>query len=79
MPRVPDAFFFGFTSIINNRFLTNQIVGTISVILYVIDNTFTEVKRNLKFQTRYMKGVPFLSKKVYKGVKGWTLGQSLPT
>ena len=25
-----------------------------------------------------MKGVPFLSKKVYKRVRGWTLGQSLP-
>ena len=42
-------------------------------------DTFTAVKRNLKFQTRYMKGVPFLSKKVYKRVKGWTLKQSLPT
>ena len=33
MARVPDAFFYGFTGIINHRFLTNQIARTISVIL----------------------------------------------
>ena len=33
MARGPDAFFYGFTSIINHRFLTNQITRTISVIL----------------------------------------------
>ena len=30
---VPNAFFYGFTGIINHRFLTNQIARTISVIL----------------------------------------------
>ena len=33
MARGPDAFFYGFTGIINHRFLTNQITRTISVIL----------------------------------------------
>ena len=33
MARGPDAFFYGFTGIINHRFLTNQISRTISVIL----------------------------------------------
>ena len=33
MARVPDAFFYGFTAIINHRFLTNQIARIISVIL----------------------------------------------
>ena len=30
MARGPDAFFYGFTGIINHRFLTNQITRTIS-------------------------------------------------
>ena len=34
MARGPDAFFYGFTGIINHRFLTNQITRTISVILF---------------------------------------------
>ena len=33
MARGPDAFFYGFTGIINHRFLTNEITSTISVIL----------------------------------------------
>ena len=33
MACVPGAFFYGFTGIINHRFLTNQIARTISVIL----------------------------------------------
>ena len=32
MARGPDAFFYGFTVIINHRFLTNQITRTILVI-----------------------------------------------
>ena len=32
MARGPDAFFYGFTGIINHRFLTNQITRTILVI-----------------------------------------------
>ena len=53
------------------------------------DSDFTAVKRDAKFLARYvkglpfvntgyMKGVPFLSKLVYKRVRGWTLGWSLP-
>ena len=38
---------------------------------YLKDSEFTAVKRDAKFYTRYMKGVPFfLSKMVYKRVGG---------
>ena len=53
------------------------------------DSEFTAVKKDGTFWAKYvkgvqfanrgyMKGVPFLSKMVYKKVRGWTLGQSLP-
>ena len=53
------------------------------------DSAFTVVKRDAMFLTRYVtgvpfvnrgytKGVPFLSKLVYKRVRGWALGRSLP-
>ena len=47
---------------------------------YFKDSVFTAVKRDAKFQTRYVKGVPFLSKMLYtyKRVSGWTSGRSLP-
>ena len=32
----------------------------------------------LNYFRRYTKGVPFLLKMVYKRVRGWTSGQSLP-
>ena len=54
---------------------------------YIINSEFTVIKRDGKFLTGYvkgvpfvnrgyMKGVPFLSKMVYKRV--WTLGRSFP-
>ena len=52
---------------------------------YFKDSAFTAVKRDAKFQTRHVKGVPlpiegvpFLSKMEYKMVRGWTPGRSLP-
>ena len=36
MVRVPGAFFYGFTGIINHRVLTNQIARSISIILLEI-------------------------------------------
>ena len=55
---------------------------------YFKGSAFTAVKRDEKFLTRYVKGVafvnrrytrgvPFLSKMVYKKVRGWTSGRSL--
>ena len=49
---------------------------------YLKDSAFTAVKRDAKFLTRYVKGVPFVNrrytrvvpfswKKVYKRVRGW--------
>ena len=51
--------------------------------------SFTAVERDAKFETRYVKevpfvngrytkGVPFLPKMVYKRVRGRTSGRSLP-
>ena len=55
------------------------------VYLYFKDSEFMAVKKDGKHVKRvqfanrgYMKGVPFLSKMVYKSVRGWTLGRSLP-
>ena len=56
---------------------------------YLKDSAFTAVKRDVKFQTsyvrgvsfvngRYTKGVPFLQKEVHRGVRSWTSGWSLP-
>ena len=56
---------------------------------YLNDNKFTAVKRDVKFWTRYVKGVPFVNRRhtkgvpcswkmVHKRVRGWTSGQSLP-
>ena len=56
---------------------------------YFKDSAFTAVKRDAKFSTRYVKGVlfvnkrhtigvTFLQKMVYKRVRGWTSGRSLP-
>ena len=56
---------------------------------YLKDSDFTAVKRDAKFLTRYVKGVPFVNrgymkgvpfplKIAYKRVRGWTLGWSLP-
>ena len=52
------------------------------------DSAFTAVKRDAKFSTMYVNGVPFLNrtymkgvpfslKMVYKRVRHWILGQSL--
>ena len=38
MARGPNAFFYGFTGIINHRFLTNQIERTISALFKYITN-----------------------------------------
>ena len=43
---------------------------------YFKDIAFTAVKRDGKFLTRYMKGVPVLSKMVYERVRGWTTQRS---
>ena len=65
------------------------------LVLYVIhilnltkDYAFTAIKRDTKFETWYVKGVPFvivrytkwvpfLSKVLYKKVRAWTSGRSL--
>ena len=36
---------------------------------YLNDNAFTAVKRDAKFSKRYVKGVPFSSKRLYKRVR----------
>ena len=43
---------------------------------YFKDSVFTAVKRDAKFQARYIKRVPFRSKMLYKHkrVSGWTQG-----
>ena len=50
--------------------------------LHIIKRRLIAVSRYEKeapfFKERYMKGVPFLSKVVYKRVRGWTLVRSLP-
>ena len=38
----------------------------------------TKRKRHHFFNRRYMEGVPFLSKVVYKRVRGWPWGKSFP-
>ena len=43
---------------------------------YLEDNASTAVKKDAKFYTRYVKGVPFVNRRYTKG--GWTTGQSLP-
>ena len=53
------------------------------------DDAFTAVKRDAKFYTRYVKGVPFVNKGVQKGYlfrekwyikgKGWTSGGASPS
>ena len=35
---------------------------------YLKDSAFTAVKRDAKFKTRYVKGVPFVSRMYTKGV-----------
>ena len=49
---------------------------------YFQDTTFTAVKSDAKFQTRYLtiKGISFLSKMLYmyNRVSGWTSGWSPP-
>ena len=51
---------------------------------YLKDSAFTTVKRDTKFKTRYVKGVPFVYRRytkgvtfwlkmAYKRVRGWTL------
>ena len=35
---------------------------------YLKDSTFTAVKRDAIFQTRYVKGVPFVNRRYTKGV-----------
>ena len=55
---------------------------------YLKDSAFTSVKRDAKFSTRYVKGVPFFNRRYTKGVpflwkmlhkrvRGWTFGRSL--
>ena len=55
---------------------------------YLKDSAFIAVKRDAKSQTRYVKGVPFVNRRymkgvtfswkmVYKRVRGWTSGRSL--
>ena len=36
---------------------------------YLHDNAFTAVKRDTKFQTMYVKGVPFVNRRYTKGVR----------
>ena len=35
-------------------------------------------RKNADFRRRYMKGLPFLSKMLYRRVRGWTTRRSLP-
>ena len=55
---------------------------------YLKDSAFISVKRDAKFSTRYVKGVPFFNRRYTKGVpflwkmlhkrvRGWTVGRSL--
>ena len=57
---------------------------------YSKDDAFTAVKRDAKFYTRNVKGVPFVNKRntkgvpfslkmVYKRVRGWTSGGASPS
>ena len=56
---------------------------------YLKDSAFKAVKRDAKFKIRYVKGVPFVNRRctkgvpfsgkmVYKRVRCWTSGRSLP-
>ena len=45
---------------------------------YLNDSVFTAVKRDAKFKTRYVKGVPFVNRRCTKGVPlSWKKGKGL--